>query len=367
MPNTNRPRHRGGGFLQLDGRCTFLTDNVVCGQITAGGTSITQLVAASGTNNVAKVAGGERDQSFTLTGVNGTSASFAGYVLEITQANFLQTTMITSSTSANPAVATLDLLQAGEAPSNLVGTGFGKPLNDGGNVTFIVYPLLKHPLEIQLDEDATGTLTLYRANGAVALNTYAKLRPGETISIPTYDISSIYYAFSVNAATEIFYWREGMGESKKNDAPVGDLGARVTRKSITFAGGTPNAIGDHDGTGDPASVFTVTGDVVVRIAAVCSTNLTFDANATIELGIAGSTAAIIAQTDLTVEGMIAQEIWHDATPDSEIEALSVIKEFIISGGNDVILTVGTANVTAGVIDFSCFWTPLSSTGSVVAA
>ncbi|MDY6833787.1 MAG: hypothetical protein SVY53_03185, partial [Chloroflexota bacterium] len=101
---------------------------------------------------------------------------------------------------------------------------------------------------------------------------------------------------------------------------AGGLGDYVVRKSITFAGGTPNAIGDHDGTGDPADVFTVTGDVIVRLTAVCSTSLTFDANATIELGIAGNTAALIAQTDLTVEGMAAREIWHDATPDSEIEA-----------------------------------------------
>lgn len=138
-------------------------------------------------------------------------------------------------------------------------------------------------------------------------------------------------------------------------------------KSVTFAGGTPNAIGDHDGDGDPADLFTVTGDVIVRIVPVCTTSLTFDADATIEVGIAASTAAIVAQTDLTVEGLAAREIWHDATPDSEIEALSVIKEYIITDGNDIILTVGTANVTGGVIAFYCFWSPLSSDGQVVAA
>ncbi|MBW2672495.1 MAG: hypothetical protein JRD89_03645 [Deltaproteobacteria bacterium] len=138
-------------------------------------------------------------------------------------------------------------------------------------------------------------------------------------------------------------------------------------KTITFDGGTENAIGDHDGTGNPATVFTVTGQVIVRVIAVCTTNLTFDANATIELGIAGSTAGIIAQTDLTVEALTAKEIWHDATPDSEIEAIGVLKEFIITDGNDIILTVGTANVTGGVIEFTCYWTPVSSDGNVVAA
>jgi len=140
---------------------------------------------------------------------------------------------------------------------------------------------------------------------------------------------------------------------------------RMAEKDITFDGGTTNAIGDHDGTGDPADVFTVTGQVVVKIIAVCTTNLTFDANATIEVGITGSTASIIAQSDMTVAGLAAKEIWHDATPDAEIEALSVQKEFIITDGNDIILTVATANVTGGVIHFYCAWRPLSSDGLVV--
>ncbi len=58
-------------------------------------------------------------------------------------------------------------------------------------------------------------------------------------------------------------------------------------KTVTFAGATPNAIGDHDGTGDPVTLYTVTGDVIVKIIAVCTTSLSFDANATIEVGIAG--------------------------------------------------------------------------------
>jgi len=156
-----------------------------------------------------------------------------------------------------------------------------------------------------------------------------------------------------------------MGSMELSYSPA--ISWEAVTKTITFDGGTTNAIGDHDGTGDPATVFTVTGDVEVKIIAICTTNLVFAANATIELGIAGSTAAIIAQTDLTVEGLAAREIWHDATPDSEIEASSVAKEMIITDGNDVILTVGTANVTAGVISFECRWRPISSNGLVVAA
>jgi len=141
----------------------------------------------------------------------------------------------------------------------------------------------------------------------------------------------------------------------------------LCRKSITFDGATVNAIGDHDGTGDPATVFTVTGQVIVKIIPVCTTTLTFDADATIELGIAGATAVIVALTDLTVEGLAAEEIWHDTTPDAEIEASSVVPEHVITDSNDVILTVATANVLTGVIAFYALWRPLSAGAGVVAA
>lgn len=141
---------------------------------------------------------------------------------------------------------------------------------------------------------------------------------------------------------------------------------RLATKTLTFDGGTTDGIGDHDGTGDPANIFTVTGQVIVKVIAVCTTNLTFDANATIELGIGGG-SEIIATTDLTVAALAAKEIWHDTTPDAEIEALSTMKEYIITDGNDIQLDCGVANVTGGVIEFYCLWSPLSSDGLVIAA
>ena len=147
---------------------------------------------------------------------------------------------------------------------------------------------------------------------------------------------------------------------------TGGYGSGLIDKEITFAGATPNAIGDFDGTGNPAGVFTVTGDVIVKIIPVCTTSLVFDANATIELGIGGG-SEIIATTDLTVSALVAREIWHDATPDSEIEAISVMKEYIITDGNDIQLNCGVANTNTGAIKFYCFWVGLSSDGNVVAA
>lgn len=145
--------------------------------------------------------------------------------------------------------------------------------------------------------------------------------------------------------------------------PAGFNLSRMVKKTITFDGNTVNGIGDHDGTGDPFNIFTVTGDVLVAVIGICKTDLV--GAATLEVGVTGATAALLAQiTDATTFDV--NEVWAgDATP-------SLAEKFTpqptaIGGGLDVIGTVGTANITAGVIDFYCFWMPLSSDGNVVAA
>jgi len=135
------------------------------------------------------------------------------------------------------------------------------------------------------------------------------------------------------------------------------------KKTITFDGNTVNGIGDHDGTADPTTLFTVTGDVAVVVVGVVKTTLV--GAATIEVGVTGATAAILAQVaDATL--LAVNEFWGaDATP-SLAEAIAA-RAHGIGGGLDIIMTLGTANVTAGVIDFYCFWVPVSSDGNVVAA
>jgi hypothetical protein len=147
-------------------------------------------------------------------------------------------------------------------------------------------------------------------------------------------------------------------------APIQDQDGFVQTKTMTFAGGTTNDPGDVDGTGNPATLFTVTGDVILRIIGICKTNLA-GATATLEVGLTGNTATLIAQS--TATDIDADEIWHDATPDAKVELNSVAGARIISGGQDVIQTVGTANITSGVVEYYCFWRPLSSTGLVESA
>lgn len=111
-------------------------------------------------------------------------------------------------------------------------------------------------------------------------------------------------------------------------------------------------------------IFTVTGDVIVRVFGVCKTNLASAGGCNVELGISGTTAALIATTVATAIDL--NEIWHDASPDAQIEAESVRKDFIISGGSDIILTL-SAQVDSGRIDFYCEWEPLSIDGNVSVA
>lgn len=143
---------------------------------------------------------------------------------------------------------------------------------------------------------------------------------------------------------------------------VGPMFPFVVKKRMTFAGGTTNDPGDYDGTGNPATLFTVTGDVLVKVIGVCKTTLV--GAATLEVGVTDATAALLAQiTNATA--LVANECWNDATP-TLAESISQTYN-VIGGGLDIIQTVGTTNITAGVIDYYCFYQPLSDDGSVVAA
>ena len=141
---------------------------------------------------------------------------------------------------------------------------------------------------------------------------------------------------------------------KANRSSVGE----VVRKTVAFDGEAGN------GAQGTVALFTVTG--VVRAKVTCYCTETIVGAGTLEVGIAGATAAIIAQI-ADAENLIAGEIWHDATPDAEIELASVAVDVIIADGNDVIATIGTADITDGTIVLACEWEPVSADGAVVAA
>ncbi len=133
---------------------------------------------------------------------------------------------------------------------------------------------------------------------------------------------------------------------------------REVYKTVAFDGGA--------GSGGIGSValYTVTGAVRVKITAICTETLV--GAATLECGIAGSTAGIIAQiADAT--DLIAGELWYDATPTTKIDTEAVDNlEFVLGDGQDLLLTIGAANITDGTIAFKVRWEPLTSGATVVA-
>jgi len=135
-------------------------------------------------------------------------------------------------------------------------------------------------------------------------------------------------------------------------------------KPAAFDGATTNARGDDGGTNDPFTLFTVTGDVLVRIIAVCTALLDADGAATLEVGVANNTASLIAQT--TATGIDANEIWNDTSPVLGVELLSNITgPHIIVNGLDIIEIVATANITEGQIYYICLWRPLTPGSTVI--
>lgn len=151
------------------------------------------------------------------------------------------------------------------------------------------------------------------------------------------------------------------GLSVENGAHLSADASIAVKTSSAFAGGTTNAHGDSAGTGNPYNLFTVTGVVELRIFGVCSVELT-GASATLEVGVAGATANLIAQT--TGTNIDANEIWNSATPGTRVMAVS--GSFWVADAT-IIETVGTADVTAGQITYYCVWRPISDGATVVAA
>ena len=112
------------------------------------------------------------------------------------------------------------------------------------------------------------------------------------------------------------------------------------------------------------SVFTVTGDVILRIIPVITTDVVPNTTANIRLGVVGNTDAMMLDTVSTT--LDARYIWNDNSASREIEPVDSVRSYIISDGNDVVMTL-SAQVNSGVIRFYCFWTPISGDGKVVNA
>lgn len=141
---------------------------------------------------------------------------------------------------------------------------------------------------------------------------------------------------------------------------------RIAKKtSSAFDGGTLNAHGDVSGTGNPYTLFTVTGDVIIsRFWGICNTNLA-GATGTIEVGTASNTAKLLAQ--VTATDLVDGDVYTDAGAEANIDILTPAVGWAINDGADIIETAATADITAGQIDYYCIWAAVEANASVVAA
>lgn len=153
-----------------------------------------------------------------------------------------------------------------------------------------------------------------------------------------------------------------------NYVPITGRGI-VTKRTLTFNGGTTNDWGDDGGDLDGGVVYTVTGLVEVQLYGRCTEDLV--GGATVEVGVTGGVAIFCAQvTDTTID---ENHIYlQDSTPATsflvgaeEQEAANNLPTYALNG-LDIILTTTTTNTTSGVIDFYCIWTPISDNGNVTA-
>lgn len=119
---------------------------------------------------------------------------------------------------------------------------------------------------------------------------------------------------------------------------------------------------------DTAASFTVTGTVAVRAwGVVGATGITSTSGTTtLELGVTGSTALLIAQTIIDNSDFAANDVWVNNNPAESFAARPDTFQ-IVSNGLDINLTRSVDDITAGVLVLYVEYYPISSDGNIVAA
>lgn len=121
------------------------------------------------------------------------------------------------------------------------------------------------------------------------------------------------------------------------------------------------------------TLFTITGLVRLQVVAHITTAVTSASDlGTLEVGVAGGTARLLGQELVDATAFAVGDVWtEDVDPETSIaqlgDAANGLEWKAASSTNPIILTIVTQNMTAGVIDFYCLWTPISAGGGVYPA
>jgi hypothetical protein len=131
-----------------------------------------------------------------------------------------------------------------------------------------------------------------------------------------------------------------------------------------FTGATGNTRGDKDGTMASTKIFDVFGDVKVIVIGRCKTTLA--GAGSIEVGITGNTALVIAQcADATT--IAAGDLYVDTSVAEAggFVATALPAATYIFNGNDIYEKVAGTDVSAGQMSYVCLWTPITEGSKVV--
>jgi len=143
-----------------------------------------------------------------------------------------------------------------------------------------------------------------------------------------------------------------------------DVIGRRAIKTKTFDGTSGNGL-----VSVPVPLFTVTGRVLIlHLVPTCTTLLTESGGtATLALGVTGQVAAFIAATTATT--IDVDEVWTATGPGATELGAKVLPAGLmnVAINKDIIGTIATGSIDAGVIEFVCRWAPLSDGATLVAA
>lgn len=138
-------------------------------------------------------------------------------------------------------------------------------------------------------------------------------------------------------------------------------GVRLQRATASVAFDGTAGKGASAGGGN-VPIFTVTGEVlVVALVPFCTENLVSAGGGTLALGVTSAPTLFIAAT--TGTDILINKFWIDTSPDANGVALpAALKDIILT--DNIVGTVGTADISDGTIRVDCYWLPLSSDGNV---
>lgn len=128
---------------------------------------------------------------------------------------------------------------------------------------------------------------------------------------------------------------------------------KMFRKTITFDGTSGNgAVGT-------VNLGTVTGSVILKdLVAVCKSDLVSGGGGSVSLGTSGLVQGLLATTLAT--DLDQSEVWDGASPKLGVASHIVDKTVT----QNLILTITTAAITGGSIEFTGLWVPASSDGNL---